>query len=226
MWAFSEEVILKIFLAFIVGGLIGFEREKHGREAGFRTHILVTIGSTLIMMVSLYVSQYYQGDAQLSLIRADPGRIASMAITGIGFLGAGVIIQSGNVVRGLTTAASLWLVCAMGLCIGCGFYFPVAVSLILALFSLSVLYFFEDKIKKVHYSTITIQGKDKKGQLEEIDACFKSLNLKANFKYLEKVINQKIVTYKISVKYKDYSLYAKASEKLTEIPEITKIIWE
>jgi len=221
-----KEIILKLFLALIVGGLIGFEREKHGREAGFRTHILVTIGATLIMMVSLYISQYYQGDSRISIIRADPGRIASMAITGIGFLGAGVIIQSGNIVRGLTTAASLWLVCSMGLGIGCGFYFPVIISLIIALSSLTLLSHFEDKMKKDRYSMITIHSEDRKRQMEEVVSCFKNYNLKTSLKYLERVISQNRVIYKLSVKYKDFSLYEKASEKLMKIPGITKIIWE
>ncbi len=111
------ELLKRILIACLLSGLIGLEREVRRHEAGLRTHILVCVGSTLIMLTSLYLFDIYK-----SLAVNDPARIAAGVVTGIGFLGAGTIIRSQDGVRGLTTASSLWVVAALGLSIGCGFY--------------------------------------------------------------------------------------------------------
>ncbi len=111
------EMMVRITVAFVLSGLIGLEREICRHEAGLRTHILVCVGSTLIMLTSLHVFDIYKSQTQL-----DPTRIAAGVITGIGFLGAGAIIRSPEGVRGLTTASSLWVVAALGLSVGCGFF--------------------------------------------------------------------------------------------------------
>lgn len=130
----DTQVVLRLFLAAALGGIIGFEREKHNRRmAGFRTHILVSIGSSLIMLVSIYIFEIYAGKAPV-----DPARIAAGVVTGIGFLGAGTIIRSGESVRGLTTAASLWTVSGIGLAVGCGFYIAGCTTAIIAF---AALYF-------------------------------------------------------------------------------------
>lgn len=126
-------VIVRLLLAVILGGLIGFEREVRRRSAGLRTHILVSLGSCLIMLTSLYLFDIYKSSVPL-----DPARIAAGVVTGIGFLGAGAIIRSGEAVRGLTTAATLWLVAGIGLGVGCGFYLA---SLVTAVLAIAVLYF-------------------------------------------------------------------------------------
>ena len=113
--------IIRLSLAFILGGVIGLEREKKGGNAGLRTHILVTIGSALVMLTSLYIYDTYQGEGVV-----DPGRLAAGVVTGIGFLGAGTIIRSKEGIRGLTTAASIWISAAIGLAVGCG-YFSAAI---------------------------------------------------------------------------------------------------
>ena len=111
-------MILKLVVAFVLSGLVGLEREVSGRAAGFRTHILVCVGSTLIMMTSIYLYEQYKtlGGG------VDPGRVAAQVVSGIGFLGAGTIIQIKDSVRGLTTAASLWVAAGIGLAVGTGFY--------------------------------------------------------------------------------------------------------
>jgi len=103
-------MVFRLLLAGVLGGLIGFEREAHGRPAGLRTHILVALGAALFTIVS----DSYTG------ARSDPSRIASQIVTGIGFLGAGTIIRQGSIVRGLTTAASLWTTAAIGMAVGSG----------------------------------------------------------------------------------------------------------
>lgn len=131
----DAQVIFRLVLGALLGGLIGFERERHNRRmAGFRTHILVCVGSTLIMLTSLYMSANYGQDAA-----SDPARIAAGVIIGIGFLGAGTIIRSGTSVIGLTTAASLWTVAGIGLAVGCGFYTAGYVTTLIVLLTLYTL---------------------------------------------------------------------------------------
>ncbi|MGE5280544.1 MAG: MgtC/SapB family protein [Deltaproteobacteria bacterium] len=113
----DTEMILRLTVAFFVSGLIGLEREWRRHEAGLRTHIMVCLGSTLIMLTSLHVFDIYKAHAAV-----DPTRIAAGVITGIGFLGAGTIMRSQEHIRGLTTASTLWVVAALGLAIGCGFF--------------------------------------------------------------------------------------------------------
>lgn len=129
------QVASRLFLAAALGGIIGFERQKHNKRiAGLRTHILVTVGSSLIMLVSIYIYEAYAGKAPV-----DPSRIAAGVVTGIGFLGAGTIIRSGENVQGLTTAASLWTVSGIGLAVGCGFYIAGCTASIIALATLYLL---------------------------------------------------------------------------------------
>ena len=129
------ETILRLTIGALLGGLIGFERETHNRRiAGFRTHILVCVGSTLMMLTSIYVFELYKNS-----VSVDPARLAAGVITGIGFLGAGTIIRSKVSVTGLTTAASLWTVAGIGLAIGTGFYIAGCVTAVIVLTSLYLL---------------------------------------------------------------------------------------
>ncbi len=145
----NSQVILRLIVGAVLGGLVGFERESHNRRmAGLRTHMLVCEGSTLIMLTSLYIFDLYGSKAPV-----DPARIAAGVITGIGFLGAGTIIRSGASVTGLTTAASLWTVSGIGLAVGCGFYTASYATTIIAL---AVLYL----LRKV-----PIEDERKKGQM-------------------------------------------------------------
>jgi len=125
-------IIFRLILAAVLSGIVGFEREFHGRAAGFRTHILVCMGSTLMMVTSIYIFDIYSGKAPV-----DPARLAAGVITGIGFLGAGTIMRSKASVRGLTTAASLWVVTAIGLAIGTGLYLAALAATALAVVTLA-----------------------------------------------------------------------------------------
>jgi putative Mg2+ transporter-C (MgtC) family protein len=132
------QIMIRLSLSVILSGLIGLERQIHRRTAGLRTHILVSLGSCLIMLTSLYVFDIYKNKASL-----DPSRIAAGVITGIGFLGAGTIIREREGVKGLTTAASLWVVAAIGLAVGCGFYNAAVFTSILTLIVLFFLRYIE-----------------------------------------------------------------------------------
>lgn len=137
----DTQIIIRLILSVVLSGFIGLERQIHRRSAGLRTHILVCLGSCLIMLTSLYIFDIYKNHAQL-----DPSRIAAGVITGIGFLGAGTIIREREEVKGLTTAASLWVVMGIGLAVACGFYMASVFTTGLVLIVLLLLRQVETKV--------------------------------------------------------------------------------
>ncbi|WP_342621188.1 MgtC/SapB family protein [Rhodoferax sp. GW822-FHT02A01] len=143
---------LHLIGAMAVGGVIGLERSYHGRPAGFRTHTLVCLASSLLMLVTLYQAKWLPAGASMEAFRTDPTRMAQGIMTGIGFLGAGVIFKEGLSVRGLTTAASIWITSALGVLIGIGFYFPAIVATILTVGVLSLFRVIEARIPSHHYA--------------------------------------------------------------------------
>jgi len=129
------DVCIRLVAAVVLGGLIGLERELSHHPAGFRTHILVCVGSALIMLLSIYGFSQFVNEPN---VRVDPARLAAQVVSGIGFLGAGTIIRKGVTVAGLTTAASLWATAGIGLAVGAGFYSGALVAMFLVLVSLFV----------------------------------------------------------------------------------------
>lgn len=142
-------IVVHLLTALAAGGLIGFERSYSGRPAGFRTHTLVCMASALLMLVTVYQDMWFA--AAPDVVRIDPTRMAQGIMTGIGFLGAGVIVKEGVSVRGLTTAASIWITAAIGVLCGAGFYFPVVVSTVLTLGTLSVFRWIEGRMPSLFY---------------------------------------------------------------------------
>lgn len=135
----TYEFVLRLFVAAILGGVIGLEREYRAKEAGFRTHFLVALGSGLFMILSQFGFDDVLGHYEL--VSLDPSRIASQVVTGIGFIGAGTIIFQKHVVRGLTTAAGLWVTSAIGMTAGAGMYVLSIATTVLVLLCLEALYF-------------------------------------------------------------------------------------
>jgi putative Mg2+ transporter-C (MgtC) family protein len=149
-----NEIILRLLLGAVIGGIVGFEREIHGRAAGFRTQLIVCVASVLIMIIS--ENYYFKIHTLDPTLRIDPARISAGALIGIGFLGAGVIIKSGFAIRGLTTAASIWIVSAIGLAVGAGLYFEGIATFIITITALMALRKIERKIKVLRYKIITV----------------------------------------------------------------------
>jgi len=133
------DIVIRLCLSFLGGGIIGFERSYRRQVAGLRTHILIALGAASLMLLSIWIPQNFSE-------RGDPGRIAAQVVSGIGFLGAGAIIRLGSNIRGLTTAASLWLTAAIGLTIGAGMFVTALTAEVLALVTLFVLHKVENKI--------------------------------------------------------------------------------
>ena len=150
------QILLRLVAALAAGGIIGLERSFRGRAAGFRTHALVCIASSLLMLVTVYESQWFapQGGSRVVI---DPTRMAQGIMTGIGFLGAGVIVKEGLTVRGLTTAASIWVTAAIGILTGIGFYYAAGLGVVLALGTLSVFRWIEGRMPTELYANFTVR---------------------------------------------------------------------
>ncbi|MEK3884060.1 MgtC/SapB family protein [Paenibacillus sp. PL2-23] len=178
-WLIGEmDILFRLMLALVLGGLIGFEREQSNHAAGFRTNILVCLGACLLMLLSIYGFADFVEEPN---VRVDPARLAAAVITGVGFLGAGTILFTGKSITGLTTAASLWVVAAIGLAVGAGFYFA---STCVTLMALLTLWLFS-KLEKRYI-------KAKKEQVIKIHA----MDLSLVMNRLNGILNERKVTIK------------------------------
>jgi putative Mg2+ transporter-C (MgtC) family protein len=144
------QMLWRLLAGLAAGALIGYERSYHGRPAGFRTHALVCMASSLLMLVTVYEAHWVR--AVSDSIRLDPTRMAQGIMTGIGFLGAGVIFKEGLIVRGLTTAASIWMTASIGILVGVGFWMPALFGTIATLIVLSAFRVVEDKLPAEFYA--------------------------------------------------------------------------
>jgi len=218
----------KILLAGLLGGLIGFERETHGQAAGFRTNILVALGACLMMLLSLHMEQMYREFSDKSVIRLDPARIASYAIASMGFLGAGAIIKGKGSIRGLTTAACLWLVTGVGLAVGAGYVFPAALT---TLVSLAALY----KMRKLLHGhlahdlhtvlTITCSCQPTRMKdIRQILSEFPQVQIMAVNYYQD--LEQDILTYKMRLLSPNNIPRSQIMGALLQLPNLKRIAWE
>ena len=165
----SFELVLRLVLSAAIGGVIGIEREANNRPAGFRTHILVTLGAALIMLISI---EGFNGMGS-----SDPSRLAAQVVSGIGFLGAGTIIRNGNNIKGLTTAASLWVCAGVGLAIGGGYYLGGLISALIVFISLTFLNGIEQKLKNKKYKRVTLQCRERAGLIGDLGQFFGKNNI-------------------------------------------------
>lgn len=158
----------RLLLASLLGALIGLERELHGRPAGFRTHLLVSLGAALFVVVSINFYRAFGNFSGAVAVGVDPGRVAAQVVVGIGFLGAGAIIRERASVRGLTTAACLWIAAAIGVACGVGLFFLSVLVTAIALLSLVALKKIEGVLSRDSYALLTVESDDVEGQLERI----------------------------------------------------------
>ena len=190
----TTEFILRLFLAGIMGAIIGLDREYRAKEAGYRTHFLVSLGSALIMIVSQHGFSEILDTPNVNL---DPSRIASQVVTGIGFIGAGTIILHKQIVRGLTTAAGIWATSGIGLAIGAGMYALGISATILTLIGLEVLSFF---FKKVGMKSSVVElTTDNKETLNQLAKKFNSKDfLIVSFQMDEKMVGE-VISYHVTM---------------------------
>ncbi len=213
------ETIIRLFLGALLGGIIGFERQSHGRPAGFRTHLLVSLASVLIMIVS---DDFYRASTlNPGIIRIDPARIAAGAITGIGFLGAGVIIKSGLTVQGLTTAACLWIVSTIGLAVGSGLYVPALTAFAITFFSLWSLRKLEVNIPRLRYKVLILVTEPSLQEREILHLIKEAGADVANIDY-EMDRTKMELTYHIAITYKEAAAVPRILEMARELPHIKR----
>lgn len=166
---------MRMMICATIGGIIGIERELHGRAAGLRTHLLVCLGCGIVMLASNHFVRAYEHLGADSIVRLDPARLAYGVVAGIGFLGAGVIMKHGLTAHGLTTAASLWCTSSVGLAVGLGMYVISIVGAGIMLFGLMALRSIDRLLPSHHYFKlhVTHDGQDRNGQAvqEAIEAC-------------------------------------------------------
>ncbi len=212
--------LIKIIVMLILGGFIGWERERHGRPAGFRTHILVGIGSTLLMIVSTsMVAQYPDSNV-------DPGRIAAQVVSGIGFLGAGTIIMQGFSVKGLTTAASLWVTAAIGLAVGAGYYILSLITTVIVFVTLFFLSNLDFKIYRENKKKLICITEYAGEVVADITSLLTLNNININKVNIEKdQINKQLkIEFVLNVdRSKDIQ---KVNPGLLDIDGLKKISWE
>ena len=209
-------VLGKLFTAAILGGIIGWERHRRGRPAGLRTHLLVCIGVTLMMLVSEHIFVQYQSHGHNSILRVDPARIAAQVVTGIGFLGAGTIMRSRASIRGLTTAASLWVVAGIGLAVGSGFILPAVFTTVIAIAILTLNALVEKKMKRNKYRTMKMLIPGQEHFLDDITQILENHSVKLkNYKF-KKNIQKNEIEYDLDIQYQDEKTLLFASNDVTK----------
>lgn len=211
-------IAMRLALAGVLGGIIGYERENTRRPAGFRTHILVCVGAALVMVTSEYIFEQYH-----SSVNMDPARLGAQVISGIGFLGAGTIIRDGFNVKGLTTAASLWAVSCVGIAAGIGFYGGAVIATVIIYLTLLLLKKFEKSIPRLkRYKVIFVQSENR-GWIEEIsdilgryDAVIK------NIEFVQEDDKDRALT-KITARFTDKTISSNAIDDLQKMEGVTRV---
>jgi putative Mg2+ transporter-C (MgtC) family protein len=189
-------IVFRLIFAAVLSGIVGFEREFHGRSAGFRTHILLCVGSALIMVTSVHIFDVYSGRTPI-----DPARLAAGVVTGIGFLGAGTIMRYKASVQGLTTAASLWVVTGIGLAVGSGLYFGAVVTTAITVITLMLFGRLEHAmIRRDWYRTVIIESKDGMEQLKKVRQILSEYGAQITDFEVERSQDQSFMVLKVGVK--------------------------
>lgn len=208
---------LRLFIALLIGGLIGLEREFKGKPAGIRTNMLMCTGSALIMIISIEIAKIGKG-------YADPGRIAAQVITGIGFLGAGTIIRSKFHVMGLTTAATIWVLSALGLAIGAGYIALAVYGAILITITLTVVSFVEAamlKRRKTHVLLLTLEPRE--GIIGEVLESFSALKVVSEALEVNRSDKRWTMTLEYTTSRKLHEDVLKSLSKMSGISNITEL---
>lgn len=217
----------KLVLAMVLGGAIGFERESHGQAAGIRTNILVSVGACLMMMLSLNMEVLFRHLSVDSVVRLDPGRIASYAIASMGFLGAGAILKGKGSVRGLTTAAGLWLVTGIGLAIGAGYIFPAVASTLLSLLVLYNIRLLKPFFKRDIYTILIMKFDGRECPLDQIKKIFSEFpELTIQHINFTQSFSPPLITYHLRLLSKEISYWREVVGKLSGINGLIEISWE
>ena len=210
---------IRLVGAAVLGGIVGYERERHGRPAGLRTHLLLGVGAALMALVAQYVTESYW-ELYLSSeawegVRVDPSRLTGHVISGIGFLGGGVILAIGTKIRGLTTAACLWVTAAMGIALGYGYWTAPLITFIIIMFALVTLGRVERQMmRRDRYATLHLDFSGAGRYIEDVEELLKENSLTLVRYTLTR--DRQEVTYRLKVRYETAVSFEAVSEKLMD----------
>ncbi|MGM0470686.1 MAG: MgtC/SapB family protein [Bacillota bacterium] len=208
-----------MILATLLGGLVGWERENHSRPAGFRTNILVCLGSALIMIVSIELYNFFQASRV-----NDPGRIAAQVVSGIGFLGAGTIIREGFTVKGLTTAAGLWAIAGVGLAAGAGFYFSSISATVLIILTLTTLNSIEQSVNQSgDIKNLKIRAADRPGELGRICSILGDYDIHIFDISIDHILSEEDIYINLHIRISSKVNFDQLLEELTEMHGINQV---
>jgi putative Mg2+ transporter-C (MgtC) family protein len=215
-------MMLRILGALVIGAIIGLERSYRGRPAGFRTHAIVCMSSALLMLVTVYQNEWMT-ELTPDAIRTDPTRMAQGIMTGIGFLGAGVIFKDGLSVRGLTTAASIWITASIGILVGIGFWFPALVGTVATLLVLSAFRLIETWMPSEHYAQLHVRFKRNEVMPEsELRQVLTKHGLTVTNMHSRLVDQGLLYEYRMVIKCLDQGAPQALSRNLLEIPRVVE----
>lgn len=204
------EILLRLLLAAGLGALIGFERETHGQAAGLRTHMILAVGATLAMTLSINLAAGSGGD---------PARLAAQVVSGIGFLGAGAILRYGASIRGLTTATSLWTLAIVGLAVGTGEYLVGAATAVFLLIILSLLDLVEKFVVRARVQIpLMISGKDGLLRIDDLRALLRNHKIDMFNLFISKNIKKQTVTLRVMITYSSKQPVQPLLDDLSALP--------
>jgi putative Mg2+ transporter-C (MgtC) family protein len=221
------EAALRLLLALLLGALVGLERESHGRSAGLRTHALVSVAMCLLMVMSLEVPAQYLSEGLGGLLRIDPGRLAAGALAGMGFIGAGVVLKGRGSIRGVTTAASLWTVSAIGLAAGMGHYLLASLTCSLALVILLGMRSrrLEPLIHRDNYMRLQVSGPRLSVHLPEVEAVLAQYGAHVLFVSLTHNLASGSMSYRFSLRFPRRPDWKALCRDMAAVPGVERLIW-
>lgn len=216
-------MMLRLLLASVLGALIGLEREIHGRPAGFRTHLLVSLGSCLFVISSIRFYTLYGNFGGTLPVGVDPGRVAAQVVAGIGFLGAGAIIREKTSIRGLTTAACLWVAAAIGLACGIGMFGAAIMVTCFALISLLLLKKVENRLSRDTYVEVKVWGEDREGLKDTLEQLMSDCRMNVMRLSLEKDNARQEVCYEFELRFRTRQVACQLVDRIGATEGVRKV---
>jgi len=228
LWQHPQiESVVRLVIAAVLGGIVGWERESHGQAAGLRTNMIVALGACLMMQLSLHMEELFRALTSDAAVRLDPGRIASYAIASMGFLGAGAIIKGKGSVRGLTTAAGLWLVAGLGLSVGAGFILPAVATTALSLVVLFSIYAINRLVDQDIYTSLTLVLTCEHARLRDIRTLLEAVpSMKLLTVNYHQNLETSVVRYRLRLRCNASVSRGKVVRELLQLPGLLQISWE
>jgi putative Mg2+ transporter-C (MgtC) family protein len=220
-----EVVCIRLLVAAGLGVIIGLERERHGRPVGLRTNIVVAVSSCLLMILSIDLAGLFEGATSQGTLRIDPGRIASYAVAGMGFLGAGAIIQGQGRVQGLTSAASLWVSNALGLAVGAGFILPALAATVLVLIALLPLRYLAPHLSRDTDTRITLEFGNNADHIHEIVKLLTQHRVRIQYINYRNDLEKNRSAYEVGIQYHRSQSRDEVQTEMGKLADLIRLSW-